>query len=62
MSKAKAIRTIHANETETVEIRWVLLDGSVHYERYTCPPAAVRHARQTAPAIPVTPISDPYRG
>lgn len=30
---------------ETVEIQWILLDGSVYHERHTCPPKASRDAR-----------------
>ncbi len=36
--------------TETVEIQWVRLDGSVYAERHTCPPQAVQDAR--APQTP----------
>ncbi len=41
------IRPLRANHTDTVEIHWTLPDGRAYYERYTCPPAATREARQT---------------
>lgn len=42
----KRIVTKRAYFTETVEIQWVRLDGSVYYERYTFPPKAVQEARE----------------
>lgn len=40
------IRPIAANHTEVVEIAWRLADGTIHYERHTCPPRATITARR----------------
>jgi hypothetical protein len=34
-----------ALQGETVEIQWTLADGTIYYERYTCPPKATREVR-----------------
>lgn len=39
------VRSFNAFETDTVEIRWTLADGTFYYERFTIPPKDVREAR-----------------
>lgn len=46
--KRVVIRRAHV--TETVEIQWVREDGSVFYERHTCPPITVQEARMAEEA------------
>lgn len=42
--KRVVIRRAHCDET--VEIQWTFNTGEVFYERHTCPPKAVRDARE----------------
>jgi hypothetical protein len=41
----KRVVTKRAMQGETVEIQWTLVDNTIYYERYTCPPKEVREAR-----------------
>ena len=41
----KRIVTRRAHCDETVEIAWTFNNGEVYHERHTCPPKAVREAR-----------------
>jgi hypothetical protein len=39
------VHVIKVWHTETVEIHWCVGDSQMHIERVTCPPKAVREAR-----------------
>jgi hypothetical protein len=42
----RVIRPIAVFETEMVEIKWSLKDGSIFYHRITVPPKSVREAHR----------------
>ena len=48
MTDHRVVLPVHAREGETVEIHWHTTDGTVHYQRVTCPPRATRDAARTA--------------
>lgn len=42
------IRAIRLMASETLEATWTLADGTLHVERYTCPPQATIDQRRQA--------------